>query len=217
MASTLVLKITKKMNCGSCTGRVKAALEALDFVTSANVSLEAQTATCEIVEGAGGGSPQKAMMEALTAVGYSSELTNCGGSAGACPAQALGMCTCGPDCQCGDNCDCASCPAPCGKNDQGQACPAKALGTCTCGDNCKCGDNCACASCPGTCGKTGGACPAKALGTCTCGPNCKCGDNCDCTSCPGKEVRAPASDVLSKIGVAVALLAIGFVAGRKSK
>ena len=27
MPSTIVLKITKKMNCGSCTGKVKAALE----------------------------------------------------------------------------------------------------------------------------------------------------------------------------------------------
>ena len=228
---TINLKITKKMNCGSCSGTVRATLEELDFVVSAAVDLETQTATVEVQDGAckcvkkDGKCPcgancqcaQAAMRSALKAVGYTSEVTNCGvsGAGKPCPAQALGTCTCGPDCQCGDNCDCASCPAKCGE--KSVACPAQALGTCTCGPNCQCGDNCTCASCPAKCGQQSAACPAKALGTCTCGPNCQCGADCACASCPGKATKVAVPDVLVKVGAALALLTIGFIAGRKLK
>jgi len=193
MPSTIVLKITKKMNCGSCTGKVKAALEGLAYVTSARVDLETQTATCEVKEGAckcektGGACPcgadcqcaQKDMKLTLSAIGYSSEVGACGAGAGACPAQAAGTCTCGPNCQCGPNCSCASCP--------------------------------------GKCGAGAGACPAKAKGTCTCGPNCQCGPDCKCASCPGKKGSAVAAtcDLLLKLGLAGALLAVGFAAGKR--
>mmetsp|Transcript_30268 Transcript_30268/g.100169 ORF Transcript_30268/g.100169 Transcript_30268/m.100169 type:complete len:233 (+) Transcript_30268:121-819(+) len=229
---TINLKITKKMNCGSCSGTVRATLEELDFVVSAAVDLETQTATVEVQDGAckcvkkdDGKCPcgancqcaQAAMRSALKAVGYTSEVTNCGASGAGkpCPAQALGTCTCGPDCQCGDNCDCASCPAKCGE--KSVACPAQALGTCTCGPNCQCGDNCTCASCPAKCGQQSAACPAKALGTCTCGPNCQCGADCACASCPGKATKVAVPDALVKVGAALALLTIGFIAGRKLK
>ena len=124
---TINLKITKKMNCGSCSGTVRATLEELDFVVSATVDLETQTATVEVQDGAckcvkkDGLCPcgancqcaQAAMRSALKAVGYTSEVTNCGASGAGkpCPAQALGTCTCGPDCQCGDDCQCPGCPA----------------------------------------------------------------------------------------------------------
>lgn len=188
--STVTLKITKKMNCGSCTGKVKAALESLKYVTSANVDLKSQTATCEIVEGActcakvDGKCPcgincqcaQKDMLLTLCAIGYTSVVTACGGGDGACPAAAAGTCTCGPNCQCGDNCTCASCPSKCGAGSK--------------------------------------ACPAAAAGTCTCGPNCQCGADCKCASCPST-TKFKVPDAVLKLGIAGALVAIGFAAGMR--
>ncbi|KAH8097610.1 phosphoprotein phosphatase [Aureococcus anophagefferens] len=225
---TINLKITKKMNCGSCSGTVRATLEELDFVVSAAVDLETQTATVEVQDGAckcvkkDGKCPrvncqcaQAAMRSALKAVGYTSEVTNCGASGAGkpCPAQALGTCTCGPDCQCGDNCDCASCPAA---RREVRRVPGASARHVHVRPELPVRRQLHLRLLPRQVRAAERRLPAKALGT-HLRPNCQCGADCACASCPGKATKVAVPDVLVKVGAALALLTIGFIAGRKLK
>ena len=113
-----------KMTCQACVKRVTSTLEALPFVSKADVDLAKGTATgtlrgafpgCDCPKPDGkcpcGDACQcaaTAMTKALVEAGY--VVTPCGGGKGPCPAVALGTCTCGPSCECGDDCRCALCP-----------------------------------------------------------------------------------------------------------